>query len=589
MIRKDVNDALNNLKKEPPKDKEEKRTKSKFDDMSPDELLNAINKENEARPATKKLKKLPPSGQKKMSEPENTAPKKKRIVISGELPDYEAIRQQESEVTEEKTGEPVSVPEESTEKKKGLFSRVKDLMYVSAEDGEENSDTPEEPEVTETPEDNGSFTVEEIEESTASTLESISEALAAINDEVPEKKSEKEPEQVKEPETEKKPEQSEEPEKAPEKKSETSSSRKKKKKKKKSAVNSGEPKKSETKPEEKKTETKPEESSKLEEKKSETKPEESSKPEEKKSETKTEETKSETKPETKSSNSGQKNKKKKKPENSKSAENKDVKKDTEKKVSEEKKKPETPEKESKPDSNSKKKTGSVLDEKPENIVNLREEKFNETGSPAVKNNKYTVLGLICVILAIVGVIAIINTCISNIGGGKSSKEKFAKAVYPAVIMDINSFESPAELPNDQILSAAIWSVVIDNTKLSKYDERMGVVIIPAVDVENFAVELFGEDIPTLTHTTVGPVESKFYYNEEAQSYNIQIKPDTFTYSPEVSSVSKDGDEYTVKVEYVEEHPEWMEKSISKSVEFRLSKNDNGGYKINSMKVLTENS
>ena len=184
--------------------------------------------------------------------------------------------------------------------------------------------------------------------------------------------------------------------------------------------------------------------------------------------------------------------------------------------------------------------------------------------------------------------AIINYCVSNVGGGKSSKEKFAKAVYPAVIMDINSFNNPSELPNDQILSATIWSIVIDDKKLSKYTERMGVVNIPATDVEKYAVELFGEDIPELTHTTVGPVESKFYYNVEAESYNIQVKPDTFTYSPEVTSVSRENGNYIVDVEYVEEHPEWMEKSVSKSAEFSLSKNNSGGYKINSMKVLSEN-
>lgn len=530
MIRKDVNDALNNLKKDIPEKKEEKRVKSKFDDMSPDELLNAINKEKESRPAVKKLKRLPPSSPKKTSVPEDSLKKKKRIVI-GDLPDYDAISQQETETSEDKAVEPVSVSEEPAENKKGFFSKVKDLMYVSDEDEAET-------EISENTEEDSSFTVEEIEESTAKTLESISEALSAINDEVPEKVVEPE----KPSETEKVPEQAKEPE----KKTGSNSNRKKKKKKKKNAVNSGEQKKTVTEPE-----VVPE--------KTDIQPEKTEKPEEKQEEIKPEEVKQQNKP----NDSGKKNKKKTE------TEKKDVKEDTEKKTTEEKK------------------SESILDEDPEEIVSARSEKTEKTSDTAVKNGKYTFLALICIILAVIGVIAIINTCISNIGGGKSSKEKFAKAVYPAVIMDINSFENPSELPNDQILSASIWSVILDDKKISRYNERMGVVIIPAVDVENYAVELFGEDIPEITHTTVGPAESKFYYNEEAQSYNIQIKPDTFTYSPEVSSVSKDSGEYIVDVDYVEEHPEWMDKAVSKSVEFRLSKNDNGGYKINSMEILSQ--
>lgn len=575
MIRKDVNDALNNLKKESPKQPEEKRTKSKFDDMSPDELLNAINssKDKNSVHSVKKLKRIPPNVQKKIPEPKKNPDKKKRIVI-GELPDYEELEQQETEISgeeirqadiSEEINKPADVPEqtskEKSENKRGFFSRVKDLMYVSAEDDEENSDViSEEPEVKEVPEDDGKFTVEEIEQSTADTLESISEALAEINDGVEEKE----------------PVQKNEPEKIPEKKPENNSSRKKKNKKKKNSGN---------KPSENKSVSKPE--IRPEEIKSETKPAEV-KPEEKKSETRPEEIKSETRPETrpeekKSGNSGKNNKKKQKSSSGaeKKSENKDVKKDTENKSETEKS---GKEEQTVPDNSN----NSKPDEKIKETVSEHSQKAEKVSAEAMtKNGKYNILGLICIILAIVGVIAIISTCISNIGGSKSSKEKFAKAVYPAVIMDINSFENPSELPNDQILSASIWSVIIDNKKLSRYDERMGVVIIPAVDVENFAVELFGEDIPELTHTTVGPVESKFYYNEEAQSYNIQVKPDTFTYSPEVTSVSKEDGNYIVDVEYVEEHPEWMDKSVSKSVEFSLSKNNSGGYRINSMKILSE--
>ncbi|MDE5620221.1 MAG: hypothetical protein K2I80_06845, partial [Ruminococcus sp.] len=220
------------------------------------------------------------------------------------------------------------------------------------------------------------------------------------------------------------------------------------------------------------------------------------------------------------------------------------------------------------------------------IVRISENKENVSSAEKLKKGRYAIPALLCIVLAIIGVIAIVSTLISNVGGGK---DDFEKAVYPAVIINIHSFDSPSELMSDQIISAAIWSVVIDNKKLSEYNEIMSAVNIPAADVEKFAVELFGEDIPELNHTTVGSAESKFYYNKEAESYNVPIKPDTFTYLPEVTSVFKRDGKYIVNVDYIEEHPEWMDKSVSKTVQFRLSKNDDGGYKINSMTVISESS
>ncbi len=678
-IRKDVNDMLNNLKQEP--QKEEKHSKSKFDDMSVDDLLTALNdgKENRTERPVKKnapireLKRIPPLKPKEQPESENNVssekkvnkksspkpknndesiPKKKKIVISGELPDYEAIRQQEIKEDKKKEKEKPSRPAESEKKEngkndkdnssKGLFSRIKDLMYVSAEDDAENKEeTDEKPESADT-DDKDNFTVEEIKENNDSIIASIEEAISAINDTGLVKDDDSVVKEIK-PEESKHENVSDNRKKgnktkqnsAEKKKSETKTGKtenpKQKKPETKNVKNESlEQKKSETKnvktesPEQKKSETKTGKTENPEQKKSETKTGKTENPEQKKSETKTEKTRN---PEEKKDSakkpqqSGSKKKKSgNKPvkESQKTVKSSDsiienIQKDAENAISEiENRKsdrkqqenidisveePVLTEKESKqsPESRQKKNITAaleqILDENPDEIIITRSENTEDDKKSVpvkFKNEKYAVLGMICAVLAVIGIIAIISTCISHIGGGKNTKESFAEAVYPAVIMDINSFENPSELPSDQIISAAIWSVVIDGKKLSKYDERMGVVIIPAVDVESFAVELFGEDIPELNHTTVGPVESKFYYNEEAKSYNVQVKPDTFTYLPEVTSVSKKDGEYIVDVNYIEEHPEWMEKSVAKTVQYKLSKNDDGGYKINSMKIISEN-
>ncbi|MDE6519560.1 MAG: hypothetical protein K2K91_03745, partial [Ruminococcus sp.] len=234
----------------------------------------------------------------------------------------------------------------------------------------------------------------------------------------------------------------------------------------------------------------------------------------------------------------------------------------------------------------------ILDENPDEIINERSEKTvsddeNESGSK-FKKNFYAVFGVIFAVFACVGFIAVVSKGISMIGGytsGDNKKNGFESIVYPVVIMDIDSFDNPTELPSDQIITASIWSMIMSENAISNYEMTFDVVKIPAVDVESYAVKLFGENLPALNHTTVGPAESRFYYNEETKSYNVPIAPVTYTYSPEIKGATKNGDTYTIVVNYIDELPEWLPKVSSKSVEFKLTET-NDGYTINSMKVLS---
>ena len=184
-IRKDVNDMLNNLKQEEPP-KEEKHVKSKFDNMSVDDLMNALNdgKEPPRKAPIRELKRIPPSKKNDYSKPENNNPPKKKKIVIGELPDYDAIEQQEIE-KEIKKKNPIAenkkkdtVKENKDSEKKGFFARVKDLMYASADDEEETDEERE----TSDDDTNGNFTVEEIKESSEIAIASIEEAISAIND-----------------------------------------------------------------------------------------------------------------------------------------------------------------------------------------------------------------------------------------------------------------------------------------------------------------------------------------------------------------------------------------------------------------------
>ncbi len=236
---------------------------------------------------------------------------------------------------------------------------------------------------------------------------------------------------------------------------------------------------------------------------------------------------------------------------------------------------------------------NILDEDPDEIINQRKEQAEPDDKPRkgrIKKGFYAVFGVIFALLACVGLVTVIAKGIAMFGSytsGESRKEGFEDVLYPAVIMDIESFNSPAELSSEQIITAAIWSMIMTDGVTEQYELTFDVVIIPAADVESYAVKLFGDELPKLEHTTVGPAESRFYYNEETKSYNVPVAPVTYTYSPEIREASKSGNEYTVVVDYIDELPSWLPKTSSKSVQYVLTE-VNGSYQLKSMKILSTN-
>ena len=234
----------------------------------------------------------------------------------------------------------------------------------------------------------------------------------------------------------------------------------------------------------------------------------------------------------------------------------------------------------------------ILDENPDEIISERSEKTeDDVKTPKTRHFKkklYTVLGVVFSIFAVIGIVATVTKCaglLKSFTSGEVKKDSFTQMIYPAVIMDIESFNSPEELTSEQVITATLWSIIMDDSKSSKYESSLGdTVSIPDVDVEKYAVELFGEDLPTFEHCTVGPVESRFYYSDGA--YNVRLRPIIFTYSPEIKSIVKSGSNYTLTVDYIDELPSWMEKSVAKTVEFGLTQNDDGTFCIKSMKILS---
>ena len=236
----------------------------------------------------------------------------------------------------------------------------------------------------------------------------------------------------------------------------------------------------------------------------------------------------------------------------------------------------------------------ILDEDPEELVKAQSEQaeigksFRPLREIKAKRRKYAVLGIVCGVLALIGLVSLLTGAIGmlkNIGSANDKKDRFTHVIYPTAIMDIDAFNNPSELSSEQIITATLWSIIMDKNKIGNYESQLGdTVSIPDVDVEKYAVELFGENLPAFEHCTVGPVEARFYYSDGA--YNVKLRPITFTYAPDVRSVVKSGSIYTLTVDYIDELPEWMPKSVAKTVEYQLTEQNDGSYTIDSMRIIS---
>lgn len=246
----------------------------------------------------------------------------------------------------------------------------------------------------------------------------------------------------------------------------------------------------------------------------------------------------------------------------------------------------------------------IFDESSDEIADEKKEtpepdEYEDSSEETAPKNPHktinTVVGAVLLVFAVIGIISVLGYAIKHIRSfteGESKQSEFADAVYPAVIMDIEAFQNGSELSSQQVITASVWKLIMSG-EIDKYEQTFDIISVPTVDIEAEAVKLFDTEFSELEHQTVGSGEIKFYYNEDTQTYNIPSKPLLFSYKPKVTALSRDGDIYTVEVEYIQEKPYFMEENskydseVSKIVKFRL-KPTGDDYAILSMEIVKLN-
>ncbi|MDR1753613.1 MAG: hypothetical protein LBR74_01755 [Eubacterium sp.] len=199
---------------------------------------------------------------------------------------------------------------------------------------------------------------------------------------------------------------------------------------------------------------------------------------------------------------------------------------------------------------------SALDEETGEIEDLLD--LNEISVESIPHRKrkaYIMVGIIAVVFSLIGIISTVvlsYQTINSIINKTKLKDEFAKFIYPVVITDPPEFASNQNLPSATVISAAIWRIIISG-QTDLYPKDVGMITIPAVDVEYSVRSLFGSGFEII-HQSIDDIEIAFDYDVETNSYTIPAQIRYMTYTPQIGSISNIGELYTLHVYYIAPSP-----------------------------------
>lgn len=186
------------------------------------------------------------------------------------------------------------------------------------------------------------------------------------------------------------------------------------------------------------------------------------------------------------------------------------------------------------------------------------ETYGGESMPAEKNavgffprRIYTVLGVVVLMFSIIGIISsanFIGSFVYDIAYQRSLKNEFAVFVYPVVITDPPEYKNAENLQPITVISSSVWKIIL-NGNTGKYEKSMGMMVIPAIDVEASARSIFGYGYE-IEHRTIDDINITFEYDAERNSYIVPENPRHMTYVPRISEISSVGELYKVTVEYM---------------------------------------
>lgn len=209
----------------------------------------------------------------------------------------------------------------------------------------------------------------------------------------------------------------------------------------------------------------------------------------------------------------------------------------------------------------------------------------------------TLLGLAVILLAVVGIISIASSLISDVTQKAEERNREKFSVYEdflsvVVMNDPDTFDDISQANKSQLISISIWSLIEKNPDPDTYEYVDSGILIPKKDVENELALIFGSDVKYKHCTVDGGEGIEFRFSESKKGYIIPITGITPIYLPKVTEVKERENTVTVKVGYLasedftqDDEGNMVSPEPSKLMEITLSKNSEGGFFVRSVRSL----
>ncbi len=174
-----------------------------------------------------------------------------------------------------------------------------------------------------------------------------------------------------------------------------------------------------------------------------------------------------------------------------------------------------------------------------------------------KNKLAFPIGIIAGILAIVGLITVINFAIGTVNDftdKTAEKAEYEKMLKPVVMFDPDPFDDLTQADVSQLLNSAVWSLLMSEEGADKYPYSEGEtfgIVVPQADIENHFVSLFGTEIDIASlHSSIDMSEYEITYDAALQSYILPITGVESAYTPKVYEIEKQGSSKILSVGYI---------------------------------------
>ena len=163
-----------------------------------------------------------------------------------------------------------------------------------------------------------------------------------------------------------------------------------------------------------------------------------------------------------------------------------------------------------------------------------------------------VLGIIVLILATVGVVGIVLSCISYIEARSNTDEDYAKYadfLTWVVGVDPDSFSDITNADKDALRNIAVCTLLSDDVKTGAYEVTEKGLVVPAADVEKCYYDMFGADSPIVHNNVVG-YGYEFTFDISKQAYIVPLTGVSPPFTVRIENVEKTGGLIVLRVGYV---------------------------------------